>query len=293
MSNSLELSANNGNLVDQAQTTLEQAYNITNLGLERASDFLWPKAKSATAVILRDFNRQTLGADLAFYIDDSDDLLNYYPQTAWDSFKSRISPRRIAFKFGALPYDQIRPVVYIPDSLSEKIQGQNLDEIVKSGVFLELAQITPFLHQQVTYREHGQFIGKIMAEALTLLDYYLITQEIEGNSSHNEGLTARVLSPIPSTFSDRQNAEFHPLNASFRKSSFIGGYLRYLRNAHQKEVDTTDQLRDFCLKTPIGKLLYLRGLYHEQAEHGDEQFSREANSISNLLKNEYEFRIPA
>lgn len=299
-------------LVDRVQGIIERAYDLNPRGLRRASDFLWPRKTSANAEIFaRDAQDKP---NSTCYVSDKKFLEGgwittnaswmHQPQTWSERMNTRYNPRRLAFRAGVLPYEGINSVIFLHRGIMGRIEtpepAQMLDQDYIHDLELVTEQVSHFLYEQVQYRTHRKFAGKIMSAAIAVLDWYLVLKNVPLNPDNKGAMVDNKVSVKSLVDNINSRLELNPFDFSlnpwtthFRKGvTILGGFVGHIIKKDKQGEDNTPELHQFYLMPPRNKLEYLEVLYEGYVKNGDERYKSFLAEVRDRLAYEYEFRDP-
>lgn len=341
-------------VMDQAQITLEQAYGLEDLGLLKASGFIYPGVSSQMAehnlavddwansgffvtdadseegirqevrreLLKKQAFRESLGLQRNPYIDQNLGITPQNPNALLPASRFNLqlpmllgriregifrSPKDNA-KTRQSQFKGLHPVIYIsPEIIAETKGVSDFAEMLSAKSFRALDVVTEemghFLYAQVQYLLNGKVPGKIISEGMALIDNYQIIKKacektgqniFDANNPFIKEMITKYIEKISGRgqlmYQLMDQGDYHPTASNYTKSvEVMGGFIKHIILIDRQDGDTASELQSFYRMTGPQKGRYLRSLYTEYVQGGDNSYKEPLLNVKNRMQFEYEF----
>jgi hypothetical protein len=287
-------------VVDVIQNLLEGIYGLSDLRLQRASRFLWPRKRSAVL-------KHNFGVGNATGTNFSTDWdmpvgawrkemwsgTDWGRQSDWERKLIRFNPRRIIQ--GRFRFQDLHPVLYVAPEHAEHAQGvtsldQMLTEQRVESMELITMGVSMFLNANTQHLLYQEMPGRITGYGMTLVDFYHVVRETERGSAGRIELMRTLFGrqrlgqeAFNKSIEAIKKGELYinPLAEHYTESAdAFEGFIYYLIDVSNLRKDISPELKRFYRLKGIDKKNFLRNLYNQRVEEGDERYLPCARQLS-------------
>ncbi len=205
-------------------------------------------------------------------------------------------------------FADLHPVIYIsPDIITQTKMTGRYSEMLAANSFRALDVITEevghFLYEQVQHNLYGEVAGDIIGEGMALIDnYQVLKSACEEMGQNIFDPTNALVKEIVTQFVEKISARgeiryqvmdaggYNPTASKYTKSvEVMGGFIKHLVGQNSQGNSVAQELSDFYRMTGPQKGRYLRSLYTNYVQKGDNWYEKPLVQLKDKIEFEYEF----
>lgn len=199
-------------------------------------------------------------------------------------------------------------MIYISPEIIAKTKGvQSYSDMLSPDSFHAFDIIAEetghFLYTQVQYVLHGETPGHILGEGMALVDNYQVLRKALEEKGQNifdpsDPFVREFVAEYVKKISERgeiahkvfKAGGYHPTASAYTKSvEVMSGFVKHLVNNDREGQDTSSQLYRVYRMTGPQKGRYLRDLYTNYVQEGDNWYQAPLEHVTDRVRYEYEF----